>query len=126
MLDSPTTVRLADSLANEGGFSFDLNTGTTPTSGYAVSVNPEANRQTGVRVSAGLIGTYAYAFGHLLDQPGKVLGAWRDTETGITHLDVSTVVGDREDALMLARAFGEIAVWDYAAGAEIRTDAVSV
>ncbi|WP_439377844.1 hypothetical protein [Amycolatopsis lexingtonensis] len=123
---STTIESLARKLETEGGFSYDPRTRTSPTSGYAVSVNPEANRQLPGPVSTGVILGYAYLFGHLLDQPGKVLGAWRDSETGITHLDVSTVVGDREDALMLARAFGELAVWDYAGGEEIRTDAAFV
>ncbi|WP_148311580.1 hypothetical protein [Amycolatopsis japonica] len=69
---------------------------------------------------------YMHTFDSILGEPGKVFGAWRDSETGITHLDVSTVVADSDKALTLAREHGEIAVWDYANGAEIRTDSVSV
>ncbi|HVV11593.1 hypothetical protein [Amycolatopsis sp.] len=122
-LDTPSA--LARDLEFEGGFSVNPRTGQAPVSGYAVSTNPECNRQFTGRVTAEDIRSYAFDHAPILVTGSKILGAWLDTETGITHLDVSTVVYDRSEALALARKHGELAVWDVARGIELRTAEVA-
>lgn len=124
ILDTPT--RLAVDLTRDGGFSVNPRTGQAPVSGYAVSTNPECNRRFTGKVSAEDIRSYAFDHAAILVTGSKILGAWLDTETGITHLDVSTVVYDRSEALALAREHGELAVWDIARGIELRTDRASL
>jgi hypothetical protein len=39
-------------------------------------------------------------------------GGWRDEDTGIVYLDLSTSFADREEALRFAGANGQLAIWD--------------
>lgn len=49
-------------------------------------------------------------------------GIWKDSETGITYVDISRNVEDIHTAVGIALSRGEIAVWDVTNGKEIRTD----
>jgi hypothetical protein len=49
-----------------------------------------------------------------------VLGLWTDSETLITHFDISYVIEPRERALRLGTVWGQVAVWDCANSCEIR------
>ena len=48
------------------------------------------------------------------------VGIWSDSVTGETYLDVVQVIADRSVAEILARATGEIAIWDLANKVEVR------
>lgn len=50
----------------------------------------------------------------------EYVGWWVDTETGVTHLDSVAHADTLALALVLGASAGELAVWDIAAGAEIR------
>lgn len=139
-----TTVDLADRLDNTGGFTVGFNrddlsgmgetlTGDSttgiadgPESGYVVSCDPDLTRVVTKAQTSGVlaatIALYLLDKGDALAAPGKYAGAWLDTETGKIHLDVVTVVDDRDKALELARTHDEIAVWHLDTATEIRTD----
>jgi hypothetical protein len=90
------------------------------TEGFAVSVNPECTMVFDREVTAHDLEMYAKHNHGVLRGIDKVFGAWLDTETGKTYLDVVTVVDDRDKALDLARSHGEIAVFDLGSFEEIR------
>lgn len=48
------------------------------------------------------------------------VGWWTDTVDGRVHVDASDIVADRDEALAIGRARGEIALWDIAADTELR------
>lgn len=114
------TVNAFDRLIDDGGFTLDLHTQDLVSEGFAVSVNPELTRviKEPIRLTALLL-YMADHFHELLDE-GKTFGAWLDTETGFTHLDVVTVLSDREEAERLGRKHQEIAIFDIGTGTEIR------
>lgn len=105
-----------------GGGSITTTGAPVPTAGHVVggvvpSLVTEA-APTVDEVAAWILATEAHRAG--------VLGWWVDTDTGRTYVDASDVITDRADALELAAARGELAVWDLAAAAEVRTDAARV
>lgn len=113
-------VRLADALSvPDGGFTVDPRTGGDVRTGYGLSVYPERERQIGGKVTPEDIRQYAYDNADLLAIPGNLLGGWRDPETGIAFLDVSTVRHDRDDALFIARQNGQLAIFDFRYGVSI-------
>jgi hypothetical protein len=52
--------------------------------------------------------------------PSDYYGSWLDSETGKIHYDAVDFVTDRDEAIRLGLERGEIAIWDAAAGEEIR------
>jgi hypothetical protein len=97
-----------------GGFSIDAN-GIEPTTGYAVSTFPEFERKLG-NVGTDDLDQFLRDNSELLRRPGILFGGWRETESGIAFLDVSTVVNDRETAAKLARDHNQIAFFDFESG----------
>jgi hypothetical protein len=51
---------------------------------------------------------------------GTIFGRWEDTETSVVYYDKVVVIGNLEAALALARATGELAIWDIRNAKEIR------
>ncbi len=52
----------------------------------------------------------------------RFIGWWADSETGKVYVDSTTWFAIRDYAAATARARGEIAFWDVAGSAEIRTE----
>lgn len=52
--------------------------------------------------------------------PGAFLGGWIDTEENIAYIDLSLHILDRETAILMAKEFEELAIWDLEKGEEIR------
>ena len=104
----------------DGGFTYDLVTGQPITTGYAVSIYPDAEE---ILADATVGDLLAYTLRHadLLTKPGRVFGGWRDPDDGRVYLDVSVNVGQLDSALSLARKFDQLAVFDFAAGKSVRS-----
>lgn len=51
---------------------------------------------------------------------GELVGKWWDHETGVTHIDRVDWYPERESAEAAGREYDQIAIWDIAAGKEIR------
>jgi hypothetical protein len=112
---------LLETLRDTGGFTYNLSTMGYVTKGFAVSVNPECTRVIDGPVDAITLLTYASDNALLLDgREGKMFGAWLDTETGKTYLDVVTVFEHEWQAAYFGTRAGEIAIYDLGTGKEIR------
>jgi hypothetical protein len=112
---STRLIAMADALSvPDGGFTVDPRDGSDVRHGYAVSVHPEHERVITGPVSAGDLIDYIAHAAECLALPGRVLGGWRDPRSGHAFLDVSVVSDTLSDALMLARASNQLAVFDFA------------
>lgn len=113
-LDSATLARhLIDAAVRRGGITAYPD-GTTPSSGYVVGI---AGRGAIIDMSAPHTVMLASAW---LDATLPTLsatecfGSW--FHNGDVYLDVSVVIANRDAALAVARATGEMAIWDIDAG----------
>ena len=57
---------------------------------------------------------------HYLDDEVMSIGGWYNKENGTYCVDIGCVVKDKEMALKLGRAYGQISIWDFANGQEIK------
>jgi hypothetical protein len=113
-------VAMADALSvPDGGFSVDPRTGADVNHGFAVSVHPECERIFSADVTADDLFVYLVEMADTISLPGRVWGGWRDPASGRAFVDVSAVADSRALALDLARAHGQLAIFDFAAGASI-------
>lgn len=104
----------------DGGFTVNAWTLHPVTGGYAVSVHPEAQRILG-SVREGDLLEYLLTHGELAERSGNAFGGWKDPADGRIYLDVTTVVDDLDQALKLARANDQLAVYGFAEGKSITT-----
>lgn len=111
---------LATTLAVAGGFTLDVRTMTHPVAGYVVSTCPEHENTITGRVSATDLAEYLFTHVLLLHEPGKLMGAWLDRETGVTYLDVVSIVDSYEEAVALAERHGQLAVYHLDTATELR------
>lgn len=111
---------LATALAVSGGFTLDVRTMTHPSSGYVVSTCPEHEHTIAGIADSVEIARYLYRHSILLHEPGKLLGAWLDRETGTTYLDVVSIVPTYEEAVALAEKHGQLAVYHLDTATELR------
>lgn len=108
--------------AIEGGFTVDLD-GNSPTTGYVVGSRPDRTlivdlRRSTLRDVADDIYSYVVDNGYEL-RNGYLLGAW--TDDGKLYLDLVQVFPDQGSAMALARALGEIAVYNLGSRETIPT-----
>ena len=54
-------------------------------------------------------------------QDGELVGVWSDQETGKLWIDKTRFVSDRETAIITAKAYDQIAIWDNHNQTEIKT-----
>ncbi|OKI38876.1 hypothetical protein A6A25_01345 [Saccharothrix sp. CB00851] len=99
----------------DGGFTVDPTTGADVTAGYAVSVDPYWERVHEHPVTADDLAAYLATARRAFALPRRVLGGWRDPNSGRIYLDVSVVVPTLAEALELGRSAGQLAVFDLTA-----------
>ena len=113
------------------GISFDVFTNKAETTGFSVSSHPafeerihtnKGDREIKVEVIE------AYLLKHeqfLRENPDSRFGAWYEPSTGDWYLDIIEVLTDRQEAIDVARAAGQKAIFDLDKLEEIRvlTDA---
>lgn len=109
--------------AKRGGFTYDVPSGRflgddgAYVEGYGLSL---AGHEEYVSMSAGpiekarAVECYAERKQPELCLPGHYLGGW--VENGNLVLDITVVVRERHAALMLAKAWGQRAVYDFGTG----------
>ena len=120
---NPTVQRIVESTLKNRGGTFNARTGrpVKPSSGYAVAVENLgtgngallSERYLGDRVSEALV--------YQRDIP--YIGTWVDRNrfgNDVCYVDRVVILPDRESALILARALGEQAVYDFATGESVR------
>lgn len=103
----------------DGGFTVDPVTGADVTTGCAVSVDPYYERVYDRPVTGDDLAAYLTSAQRAFTLPRRVLGGWRDPESGRVHLDVSVVVETLAEALVLGRSAGQLAVFDLDAGKSV-------
>jgi hypothetical protein len=54
------------------------------------------------------------------EHPSNHYGSWKDSETGLIHIDAVDFVEDFDTAVALGLRRGEIAIWDAGKGEEVR------
>ncbi len=108
---------LYDLAIENGGFTYNLHTGTTPKQGYAVALQ---GRECKVeRLSARIIDEYVDEHAEAITVPGACVGAWYSPEADTWYLDVSIVLASLDEALVVGRANKQLAVYDLATGRTI-------
>jgi hypothetical protein len=122
---------LADALTvPDGGFSVNVRTGEAVSEGFAVSLWPGREKRTHdvtpeslaeyVAMNEDLLtGSSVQVRDMVLTTERTVFGGWREPVTDAIYLDVSVVVSKLDTALHLAKRFGQLAVFDFAAGVSV-------
>lgn len=113
---------LAETVALYGGFTLDVREMSHPETGWVVSTHPEFEHTVRWVVSASDIAEYLFNHVVLLHEPGKLMGVWLDRESGITYLDVVSIVPTFEGAVALAAKYGQLAVYHLDTATEIRIE----
>ena len=96
------------------GATIDATTGEAITTGYAIATNVQ------LRIPEACLAAFLPAIERFITTArGRypVLGSWR--AQGFREFAVSTVIDDREDAVVMACLMSEEAIFDLAAGVEI-------
>lgn len=108
-----------DSIIQNGGATFNLSTGTSPTSGYAVSL--KGGSKTPIDESRQSIEQTIKEFisihGLELSMPENNIGGWVDD--GWLYLDVSIVMDNLSDAILMGKIHEQKAIFNIDDGHSI-------
>jgi hypothetical protein len=111
---------MADALSvPDGGFSVDPSNGSDVRTGYAVAVHPEHEHIFDGPVTSNDLHEYIARAKDALMLPGRILGGWHEPGTGRVYLDISVVTADLSEAMTLARATAQKAIFDFSAMASV-------
>jgi hypothetical protein len=114
-----------DNLRKTGGFSVHPVTSGSPTTGYMVSVKPEAEvvydsvSQVNEAAFRDFYRANAAAFA---ENPNLHFGGWVDTNTGKVYFDLSARYDNVREAVDAAKATNQLAIWHLDEGREIRKE----
>jgi hypothetical protein len=126
----PKTVKLHPDVINQirqnpGGFSLRPNTGRAPDKGFMVSLPGRTKmvRESDLSGPHGqrIISSFVSQHADVLRKPGAHIGGWTDKASGITHLDISHNIKNRNSAVRAGVKRNQIAIWDVRKGREIKT-----
>ena len=115
--------QILDLHRQHGGATFSLHAGSLAGQRlYAVSPYPRRSRKLASEVpSAAILKRFIEENFDLLADPRHCVGTWFSPESGVTYLDVSIVVEDRQEAIAMGRRYNQEGIYDLAAGQEIPT-----
>lgn len=121
---TPFYTTLAAQVLTDGGFTFSINDGASPTDGFMVS--KDKSREVIVPLSfltEDVIIDYILDNWQQLHADGACIGAWVTELDGIrvVYLDVSYRVADKDAAIVLAKEHNQLAIFDLATFEEIKT-----
>lgn len=113
-LDAQQATQLRGKLHQpDGGFTLNLHTGKEATSGFAVAVHESRSVDIPEKeLTVDHLQEYVGKNGEIFADPRNMLGAWHDPNSGSVWLDVSTVVGDRDEAIALAQKHNQISIFN--------------
>jgi len=104
-------------LLKGGGFSESL-AGKSPDGGFMVAVSADTEMKKPIEDMTRLdILRYIVRHAKLLNKPSAFLGGWLDE--GYGYLDVSINVEDKAEALAMAKANKQLAIYDVVSGESI-------
>lgn len=100
--------------ANPFGFTFNVESNSMQTSGFAVALAASQN-SFGADGLESVINLVTSA-----DCPASCVGGWMDTESGLYYYDATVIIEDRAAAIAFGRLQGQIAIFDLNTMTEIR------
>lgn len=108
-----------DSIIQNGGATFNLSTGTSPTTGYAVSLKggsktPIDNTRQSIEQT---IKEFISIHGLELSIPENHIGGWVDD--GWLYLDVSIIMDNLSDAILMGKIHEQKAIFNINDGHSI-------
>lgn len=110
---------------NPSGFSVRPKNGASPDKGYMVSLPGRTKLLNGPDLAgpngARILNDFVRQNSDVLSKPGAHIGGWTDSATGITHLDISQNIVDRNRAIKSGVKRNQIAIWDVKKQREIKT-----
>ena len=99
--------------ANPFGFTFNIETNSMQTSGFAVALEATQN-------SHGIDGlTSVVSLVTSADCPASCVGGWLDTQTGLYYFDATVIIEDRDAAIAFGRLQNQLAIFDLNTMSEI-------
>lgn len=111
-----TLARIAlTSINDTGGFSLNANL-VPPISGYMVS---RKGMELKTNPAVGNIEAYLSRYWNMVNESSLFFGGWIDETDGTLYLDVSENVQDKDVAMRLAFARGQLAIYDVENGESI-------
>lgn len=110
-----TNTELATKVKEEGGFSYSLSNGSEPKAGerkFAVAISKNFERKYSLSsFTPSTLVSYIAEFAGQLSKAGAHLGAWLEGDT--VYLDVSVVLTDKSEAINIARANEQLAIFSF-------------
>jgi len=89
---------------------------------YAVSLYPDLGIVLeGKEIPPEVLRRFILDNAELLKDPRVSVGTWFDSESGMTYLDISATIPDRQQAIELAQRYNQIAIFDLSTFEEIGT-----
>jgi hypothetical protein len=102
-----------DDIQTEGGSSRSFKDLSKPETGYMVSFkNPTLVLDQPVSLFLSIKNFVVDALASGVANDYTYLGGWRDDKTGLVHIDISVNIPDLDSAIVLAKAMGQIAIFD--------------
>lgn len=113
--------RLTQATLVNGGLTYNRNTDSHPTTGFAVSPYPERSLAVHEsKLTPDVMASWLRKNEDLLRKKEHNVGTWKDDD-GTVYVDIS-VVTSQTKAIQLARKHDQIAIWDIAGAREIVVD----
>ncbi len=109
--------RAMDSLADGDGFTRNPFTGAEPAEGFAVAIDGASLKD----MSPESVQAFLQKHADVLSREDVYLGAWKAPDTGVVELELSRIVPDKEQAVLLGQAFDQKAVRDIQGKQDIPT-----
>lgn len=102
-------LKVINEVALNRGITYNINTGeTNPGCGYSVSL-PGCEQRVTI-FDTDVLQAYCKQNAEALAIPGNYLGVWR--HEGVTVLDISVVIEDKEEAIFKGIRWSQDAIWD--------------
>ena len=117
------SARIAETHEREGGATYNPRFGDLAGQPlFAVSLYPGRSCiVVGRFLPSELITAFIRQNGDLLREPRNSIGTWYDSEADVTFLDITAVVAEKREALMLGSVYNQKGIYDLKVGEEIPT-----
>lgn len=121
---------LADKIKQDGGFTHQPGTGASPTKGYSIAVFPDKEKIMPIdEVSPAALFDYMESNAADFDADDRIhFGAWFNEKNegnpdgdDQVYLDMSMVIEDRDEAIKMAKQYGQLGIYDLEAGETVQT-----
>lgn len=105
--------KVIDETINNGGCSYNVTTGdSNPTYGYMVAIHGAEVSMPMQDLNDQTLANYINFNAVALADPAAFLGTWHDQKTNSIYLDVSYLIEDKDEAIMMAKLNRQLAIYD--------------